>query len=59
MTFARYYKLHNHPAWMYQVELLVKTHDKVISIGGFNCTTEEEFKQAVEWCDYVIQGDAQ
>lgn len=57
MTIARYRKLENHPAWLYQVELLVQTNGKLISIGGFNCATEEEFTQAVEWCDYVIGGD--
>lgn len=57
MTIARYRKLENHPAWLYSVELLVQTNGKLISIGGFNCSTEEEFQQAVEWCDYVIGGD--
>lgn len=57
MTIARYKRLDGHPAWLYQVELLVQTNGKLISIGGFNCTTEREFEQAVEWCDYVIRGE--
>ena len=57
MTIARYRKLTGHPTWLYTVELLVQTNGKLISIGGFNCLTEEEFQQATEWCEYVIQGD--
>ena len=57
MTIARYRKLENHPAWLYSVELLVQTNGKLISIGGFNCGTEEEFQQATEWCEYVISGE--
>ena len=57
MTIARYRKLENHPAWLYSVELLVQTNGKLISIGGFNCSTEEEFQQATEWCEYVISGE--
>lgn len=57
MTIARYKKLDGHPAWLYQVELLVQTNGKLISIGGFNCATEREFEQAVQWCDYVIKGE--
>ena len=57
MTIARYRKLDGHPAWLYQVELIVLTNGERISIGGFNCRTEEEFKQATEWCEYVIQGE--
>lgn len=57
MTIARYKKLDGHPAWLYSVELLVQTNGKLISIGGFNCSNEREFEQAVEWCDYVIKGE--
>lgn len=57
MCIARYRKLDGHPAWLYQVELLVQSNGKMISIGGFNCATEREFELAVEWCDYVIQGE--
>jgi hypothetical protein len=57
MTIARYRKLEGHPAWLYTVELLVQSNGKLISIGGFNCATEEEFSQAVEWCDYIIKGE--
>lgn len=57
MTIARYKKLDGHPAWLYSVELLVQTNGKLISIGGFNCSNEREFEQAVEWCDYVIRGE--
>ena len=59
MTIARYRKLENHPAWLYQVELLVQSNGRLVSIGGFNCSTEREFEQAVEVCDYVIRGDAE
>lgn len=59
MCIARYRKLENHPAWLYQVELLVQSNGRLISIGGFNCSTEREFEQAVEFCDYVIRGDAE
>lgn len=59
MCIARYRKLENHPEWLYQVELLVLTNGKRVSIGGFNCRTEEELKQATEWCEFVIRGDAQ
>ena len=57
MTIARYKRLDGHPAWLYTIEIMVKTKTGFISIGGFNCATEEEFKQATEWCDYVIGGD--
>ena len=57
MTIARFRKLEGHPAWLYQVELIVLTNGKRISIGGFNCATEAEFQQATEWCEYIIQGD--
>jgi len=43
--------------WLYTVELLVQTNGKLISIGGFNCRTEEELTQATEWCDYVLRGE--
>jgi len=57
MCIARYKKLEGHPAWLYTVELLVQTNGKLISIGGFNCATEEEFQQATEWCDHVLKGE--
>jgi len=59
MCIARYKKLEGHPAWLYTVELLVQTNGKLVSIGGFNCATEEEFRQATEWCDHVLRGDAE
>lgn len=58
ISIARYKKLEGHPAWLYTVELFVQTDmDKRTHIASFNCTTEREFEQAVEWCDYVIQGE--
>jgi hypothetical protein len=57
MTIARYKRLEGHPAWLYTVELLVQSKGKLISIGGFNCATEEEFRQATEWCEFVIRGE--
>lgn len=57
MTIARYRKLEGHPAWLYQVELVVISKGRRISIGGFNCRTEEEFKQATEWCDAILKGE--
>lgn len=56
---ARYRELEGHPVFKYNVEIIVLTNGKRISIGGFNCRTEEEFRQATEWCEYVLRGEAE
>lgn len=58
MTFARYIKHFNNPYILYSVEIFVQTKTgKFISIGGFNCATENEFLNATECCDYVLGSD--
>jgi hypothetical protein len=57
MTIARYRKIANHPAWLYNVELIVIVNGKRITIAEFNCTNERDLHYATECCDYVISSD--
>lgn len=57
MSIARYRKLLGHPAWKYQVELIVYHNGHRTKIAQFNCATEEELKFATDCCDYVIGRD--
>ena len=57
MSIARYTKLHGHPVWMYNVELIVYHRGKRTKIAEFNCRDDRELKFATECCDYVIGRD--
>lgn len=55
MVFARYVKHAPDSYFLYNVELFVQTKKgKIISIGGFNCKDEMEFKNATDCVDYVL-----
>jgi hypothetical protein len=57
MTIAKYTKLYNHPAWIYNVELIVIVNGKSVKIAEFNCANQHEFEIATDCCDYVINSD--
>ena len=57
MIIARYKELTGHPVYRFNVEVIVISNGKRITIAEFNCATEEELKFATDCCDYAMKGE--
>lgn len=54
---ARYRKLDGHPAYLYNVEIIVLTNGKRVKIAEINCKDDAELAQATEWTDFVLKNE--
>ena len=57
MIIARYRELTEHPVYRFNVEVIVISNGKRITIAEFNCATEEELRFATDCCDYAMKGE--
>ena len=57
MVIARYKELTGHPAFQFNVEIIVVTNGKRVRIAEFNCKDEKELKLATDRVDYLIKGE--
>jgi len=57
MVIARYKELTGHPAFQFNVEIIVLTNGKRIKIAEINCKDDTELAQATEWVDFTLRGE--